>query len=132
HLEDTMATRSWTYASICFALAAVGGPASAQTIESVWREDSNQRPEEVCPRWKLVDSAPAAHPVLGQGKLVLTTAAPEQDMFYMQTNQLQSPLPDPIVVEATVQFTSGTASANNRGPIAVGITTAPKTGALFF
>ena len=70
--------------------------------------------------------------MLGDGKLVLETAAPEQDMFYMQTSQLQNPLPDPIVVEATVRFTSGTATANNRAPVAVAITTAPSPGALFF
>jgi len=126
-----MALRCWTHRSLCL-LAALAGSASAQPMDSVWRADSNQRPEEVCPAWKLVDTAPSAHPVLGGGKLVLTTAAPEQDMFYMQTAELKSPLPDPVVVEATVEFESGTASANNRGPIAVAITTSANAGALFF
>src|SRR5437870_4665544 len=123
-----MALRSSTHRSLCL-LAALAGSAWAQPMDSVWRADSNQKPEEVCPAWKLVDSAPATHPVLGDGKLVLETAAPEQDMFYMQTSQLQNPLPDPIVVEATVRFTSGTATANNRAPVAVAITTAPSSGA---
>lgn len=123
--------RSWIHRSLCV-LAALAGSASAQPMDSVWRADSNQRPEEVCPAWKLVDTAPGAHPVLGDGKLLLTTAAPEQDMFYAQTTELKSPLPDPIVVEGTVRFTSGAASANNRGPIVIAITTSANTGALFF
>src|SRR5262245_33233169 len=51
-------------------------------------------------------------------------------MFYVQA--LGTPLPDPIVVEATVQFTSGDSQSNNRGPIAFAITTAANAGALFF
>jgi hypothetical protein len=126
-----MALCCWARRSLCL-LAALAGSASAQPMDSVWRADSNQRPEEVCPAWTLVNTAPGAHPVLGAGKLVLTTAAPEQDMFYTQTTELKSPLPDPIVVEGTVRFTSGAASANNRAPIAIAITTSANTGALFF
>src|SRR5262249_25647575 len=66
------------------------------------------------------------------GELTLATAAPEQDMFYMQTSELMQPLPDPIVVEGTVRFISGTSDHPNRGPIAIAITTAPNSGSLFF
>ena len=123
--------RSWTHRSLCV-LVALAGTASAQPTDSVWRADSNQRPEDVCPAWKLVDTAPSAHPVLGADGLVLATDAPTQDMFYTQTTALMSPLPDPIVVEATVKFGSGTSSTPSRGPIAIAVTTAANSGALFF
>ena len=114
------------------ALAAFAARAHAQPTESAWQAAAGLRPDQVCPAWTLVDTAPGADPVLGNGKLVLATAAPAQDMYYVQTTELESPLPDPIVVEAEVQFTSGTSNLNNRGPVAVAITTAPNTGALFF
>jgi hypothetical protein len=124
-----MGLRSWTQ-SLC--ILALAGSASAQPMDSVWRADANQRPEDVCPAWKLVDTAPSAHPILVDGKLVLATDAPAQDMFYTQTTALKSPLPDPIVVEATVRFGSGTSNVPNRGPIAIDVSTAANTGALFF
>src|SRR5262245_44908162 len=113
-------------------LAALAGQAFAQPMDSAWRADSDRRPEEVCPAWKLVDTAPTAKPILVDGKLVLATDAPAQDMFYTQTSALKTPLPDPIVVEATVRFGSGTSNVANRGPIAIDVSTAANTGALFF
>src|SRR4051812_914207 len=40
---------------MCAVLALLAGPVAAQPTESVWRADSNLRPEAVCPAWKLVD-----------------------------------------------------------------------------
>src|SRR5262252_8430471 len=114
--RTVMASRLCIYGLLSI-LAALAGPAAAQPTTSVWEAASNVGPEDVCPAWKLVDTAPTARPVLSDGQLVLATAAPEQDMFYMQTTALLQPLPDPIVVEATVRFMSGTSNRNNRGPI---------------
>jgi len=125
-----MAFRSTFHTSLCL-LAAFAGSASAQSMDSVWRADSDKRPEEVCPAWKPMDTAPTEKPILADGRLVLATDAPTQDMFYTQTTELMNPLPDPIVVEATVKFGSGTSSTTNRAPIAIDITTAANAGTLF-
>jgi hypothetical protein len=74
------------------ALAVLAARASAQPMESVWQAAAGLRPDEVCPAWTLVDTAPGADPDLAGGELVLTTAAPHEDMFYVQT-ALESPCP---------------------------------------
>jgi hypothetical protein len=126
-----MTPRSRTYRSLCVALAALAGHAWAQPMQSVWQATSGRRPDEVCPAWRLVNSA-SGHPVFDGEKMVLTTTAPATDMFYVQTTALESPLPDPIVVDGTVRFISGSSSVGNRGPVAIAITTAANMGTLVF
>lgn len=126
-MDTTRLLASWT-AAIVVALAA---SASAQPTEAVWDGASGQTPEQACPAWTLVDTAPGADPVLSNGVLTLSTAANAQDMFYMQT-ALTMPLPDPVVIEARLEFVSGQSSLGNRGPVAIAVTTAPNMGTLFF
>jgi hypothetical protein len=60
-------------------LATFAADALAQPTQSAWQAASGLRPDEVCPAWNLVDTALGAQPVLGNGKLVLQTTAPDQD-----------------------------------------------------
>ena len=114
--------------AILVALAALAGPAAAQTpTESVWQASSGLLPTQVCPAWALTDTS-ASDPVLAPSGLTISDTTGE-DLFYFQTDALDVvPVPDPIVVEARMRFVSGTSSANNRAPANVVITTAADTG----
>ena len=113
-------------------LAALAADTRAQPTESVWEFSSGLSPQQVCPSWTLVDTAPSTDPVSSvSGAFILTTAANAEDMYYVQTG-FPVPTPDPLVVEARLRFISGSSSANSRGPAAIAISTAADTGVLFF
>jgi len=130
-MPETMTTVRTRIASvIAIAILAIASFARAQPTEAVWDAGSGLTPEQSCPAWMLTDDAPGADPVLANGVLTLSTAANAEDMFYTQGIPL--PAPDPIVIEARVQLSSGSSSFDNRGPVAVGVTTSPNTGAFLF
>ena len=127
----TIVHRGRTALATLTLLTAFAAGAHAQPTESVWEASSGLTPEQVCPPWTLVDTAPGADPTFAGGALVLTTAANGEDMLYVQSG-FPLPAPDPLVVEARMRFISGSSSANNRGPAAIAITSAANTGTLFF
>jgi hypothetical protein len=120
---------AWIVVTVLF--AAAPSRVAAQPTEAIWEAASGLTPDQVCPAWTLVDTAPGADPVLSGGVLTLATAAVAEDMFYLQTD-LTAPLPDPIVVEGRLRFVSGSSNLDSRGPAAIAITTAENTGTLFF
>jgi hypothetical protein len=126
----TTTLRAHVITFLTVAIVATARLAAAQPTESVWEASSGLTPDQVCPAWTLTDSAAAADPVLAAGVLTLSTATNTEDMFYTQAIPL--PAPDPIVIEARVQLVSGSSSSDNRGPIAIGVTTSSSTGAFLF
>jgi hypothetical protein len=86
-------------------------------------------PDRICPPWTLVDSYNSEDPVLSGGKLILNTSNPTTRMFYQQSDLT---LPDPFIVEFRTKLVSGSSTNPARGPITLGLTTAPNVGALFY
>ncbi len=103
----------------------------ARALDTLWDASTGVLPDAMpCPWVKVTNTTPA--PAFAGGALVLSTSNVAGNTFYEQTqSQLAIPV-DSLVVEARVQYVSGTTSSSTRAPVAVEIEHSAFRGTVFF
>ncbi|MBX3058501.1 MAG: hypothetical protein KF770_18720 [Anaerolineae bacterium] len=100
-------------------------PGVSSNSEVIYDASTGLFPEEVCPKWTLIDRATPEDPTLSGDKLVISTSANSEQIFYIQYDLAIS---YPLMIEARVKRVSGSTSSTLREPIAIGFTIKPDEG----
>lgn len=112
-------------------LMAVHGHAAAADFNATWNASSGLLPDAVCPGWVLTDTASPEEPTISNGRLLITTSANGENIFYEQSGSDIS-VPGLMIIEARLRFVSGTTSHVARTPAVVRFTVAPTVGNALF
>lgn len=93
--------------------------------EVIYDASTGLLPDEVCPKWTLIDTATPENPFISNGKLLIGTSGNSESIDYIQTDLAIS---YPLMIEARLKRLSGSTSSVLRDAIAMGFTIKPNGG----
>ncbi|MCB0211594.1 MAG: hypothetical protein KDJ52_19815 [Anaerolineae bacterium] len=93
--------------------------------EVIYEASTGLLPDQVCPRWILIDTATPEDPTIANDKLVISTSANSENIDYIQTDLAIS---YPLIIEARVKRVSGSTISTYREAITMGFTIKPNGG----
>ncbi len=98
-----------------------------QTYNSIWDGSSQTFPNQVCPRWMLLDESASSNPAFLGDSLILTTINSAENLSYSQSMPLFLPQ-DSLVIEFRLRVVSQSSSTSTRAGVGVLFVTNPQLG----